>query len=302
MKHIVIYILLAIFAVSCGNSIEEKERLTRAERQRLHREDSLALKFAVLPTADCMPLFLAKEHRMFDTLGVDVRLRCFTAKMDCDTAFVGGSVEGIVTDIVRAKRMTAGGTSLDYLSKTGAYWQLIASRKSRLKRIDQFGDKMIAMTRYSATDYLCDRVLAGAKLSSMAFRIQVNDVNIRLRMLLNNEMDAVWLAEPLATTARLAGNNVVIDSRDVDKRLGVIAVRKDRTADARRRKQLAAFTKAYNMACDSLNANGMGRYADVLRKYYKVDDRTISALPKLKFNHIEKPRQQDIDLTSTSKK
>ena len=64
MKHIVIYILLAIFAVSCGNSIEEKERLTRAERQRLHREDSLALKFAVLPTADCMPLFLAKEHRM----------------------------------------------------------------------------------------------------------------------------------------------------------------------------------------------------------------------------------------------
>ena len=76
------------------------------------------------------------------------------------------------------------------------------------------------MTRYSATDYLCDRVLAGAKLSSMAFRIQVNDVNIRLRMLLNNEMDAVWLAEPLATTARLAGNNVVIDSRDVNKRLG----------------------------------------------------------------------------------
>ena len=67
--------------------------MTRAERQRLHREDSLALKFAVLPTADCMPLFLAKEHRMFDTLGVDVRLRCFTAQMDCDTAFVGGSVE-----------------------------------------------------------------------------------------------------------------------------------------------------------------------------------------------------------------
>ena len=45
----------------------------------------------------------------------------------------------------------------------------------------------------------------------------------------------------------------------------------------------------------------MGHYPDVLRKYYKVDDRTISALPKLKFNHIEKPRLQDIDLISTSK-
>ena len=59
--------------------------------------------------------------------------------------------------------------------------------------------------------------------------------------------------------------------------------------------------KAYNAACDSINVNGMGHYPDVLRKYYKVDDRTISALPKLKFNHIEKPRLQDIDLICTSK-
>ena len=68
MKHVVIYILIAIFVVSCGNSVEEQERMTRAERQRLLHEDSLALKFAVLPTADCMPLFLAKEKRMYAVL------------------------------------------------------------------------------------------------------------------------------------------------------------------------------------------------------------------------------------------
>lgn len=301
MKHVVIYILIAIFVVSCGNSVEEQERMTRAERQRLLHEDSLALKFAVLPTADCMPLFLAKEKRMFDTLGVDVRLRCFTSQMDCDTAFVGSSVEGIVTDLVRAKRMREQGVAIDYLSTTNAYWQLLANRKARLKRINQFGDKMIGMTRYSATDYLCDCVLGSARIHSIAFRIQVNDVNIRLRMLLNNEMDAVWLAEPFATTARLAGHNVVMDSRDINKRLGVIALRANRVMDERRKKQIVAFVKAYNAACDSINVNGMGHYSDVLRKYYKVDDRTISALPKLKFNHIEKPRSQDIDLISTSK-
>ena len=301
MKHVVIYILIAIFVVSCGNSVEEQERMTRAERQRLLHEDSLALKFAVLPTADCMPLFLAKEKRMFDTLGVDVRLRCFTSQMDCDTAFVGSSVEGIVTDLVRAKRMREQGVAIDYLSTTNAYWQLLANRKARLKRINQFGDKMIGMTRYSATDYLCYCVLGSARMHSIAFRIQVNDVNIRLRMLLNNEMDAVWLAEPFATTARLAGHNVVMDSRDINKRLGVIALRANRVMDERRKKQIVAFVKAYNAACDSINVNGMGHYPDVLRKYYKVDDRTISALPKLKFNHIEKPRSQDIDLISTSK-
>ena len=68
MKHVVIYILIAIFVVSCGNSVEEQERMTRAERQRLLHEDSLALKFAVLPTADCMPLFLNRSSDLHAVL------------------------------------------------------------------------------------------------------------------------------------------------------------------------------------------------------------------------------------------
>ena len=302
MKNLLLYILVAAFIASCGNSVEEQKRLSRVERQRLQREDSLALKFAVLPTADCMPLFLAKEKRMFDTLGVDVRLRCFNAQMDCDTAFAGCSVEGIVTDIVRAKHLIDQGTPISFVSTTNAYWQLIANRKARLKEIKQFGDKMIAMTRYSATDYLCNRVLDGVKTSSVVFRIQVNDVNIRLNMLLNNEMDGAWLAEPLATTARLAGNHVVVDSRDIRKGLGVIAVRQDKTADKWRQKQLAAFTKAYNAACDSLNTYGMGHYKDVLRKYYKVDNRTIASLPKLQFSHISKPNSEYVNIETINHK
>ena len=41
-------------------------------------------------------------------------------------------------------------------------------------------------------------------------------------MLLNNEMDAMLLTEPQATTARIYKNDVLMDSRDKDMRLGVI--------------------------------------------------------------------------------
>ena len=235
---------------------------------------------------------------MFDTLGVDVRLRCFNSQMDCDTAFAGCTVEGIITDVVRAKHLMDKGTPIALISTTNAYWQLIANRKARLKEIKQFGDKMIAMTRNSATDYLCNSVLKDQKLSSVVFRIQVNDVHIRLNMLLNNEMDGAWLAEPFATTARLVGNHVVADSRDMRKDLGIIAVRQDKTNDTRRKKQLAAFEKAYNMACDSLNTYGMGHYKDVLRKYYHIDNRTIASLPKLTFNHISKPDSKYLNVES----
>lgn len=301
MRKIIFYILAILAVMSCGNSYEEQKRLSRAERMRLNREDSLALKVAVMPTLDCLPLFVAKERFLYDTAQLDLRLRYFTAQMDCDTAIVGKSVEGIVSDLVRTERMKRDGTSLEYVSSTNAYWQLISNYKIRVKRLDQLGDKMIAMTRYSATDYLTDKALDGVKTSSVVFRIQVNDVNVRLGMLLNNEMDAMWLTEPQATSARRVGHVVLYDTRDKNLNLGVIAFRGEIMRDERRKKQVSAFVAAYNQACDSINKNGMGYYADVLHKYYKVNDRTIAALPKLKFAHMEKPRQVDLKAVESKK-
>ena len=300
MKNI-IYILLAMLVASCGNSYEEQQRLSREERDRLHREDSLALKVAVMPTLDCLPLFVAKECEIYDTARLDLRLRYFTAQMDCDTAVVGRSVEGFVSDLVRTERLKHEGTPLEYISSTNAYWQLFTNYKARIKRIDQLGDKMVAMTRFSATDFLTDIAISGVKTSSIVFRIQVNDVNVRLAMLLNNEMDAMWLTEPQATAARIAGNYPIFDSRDRKLQLGVLAFRSDVMNDKQRKRQIEAMIEAYNAACDSLNIYGVAHYSDVLRKYYKVSDKVVAALPRLEFKHIAKPRQSDIDAVNRKK-
>ena len=301
MKNVIVYILLAIFISSCGNSYEEQKRLTRAERARLHREDSLALKLAVMPTLDCLPLFLVKEHVMYDTTKLDLRLRIFNAQMDCDTAITGQSVEGTISDVVRMERLKRKGYKINYWTSTNAYWQLIANKKARVRRLAQLGDKMIAMTRYSATDFLTDKALAGVKTSSTVFRIQVNDVNIRLSMILNNEMDAMWLSEPQATIARNAGNNVIFDSRDKYQGLGVIVFRADLASDKYRKKQISELERAYNNACDSLNQYGLNKYADVLTKYYKLTDRQVALLPKLQYNHVKQPQTNILKVVVNSK-
>lgn len=295
MKNLLIpIILLSLLLASCGQSVEEQRRISKAERQRLKTEDSLALKVAVLPTLDCLPLYLAKDKRWFDTLDVDVRLRRFTAQMDCDTALLGKSVEGMVTDLVRAERIRREGTALTYLTSTNAYWLLITNRKARIKKVDQLGDKMVAMARYSVTDHLTDKALKGVKTSSMVFRIQVNDVNVRLAMLLNNEMDAMWLTEPQAALARQAGNPVISDSRSFRHSYGAIVFRTDAVGDSRRKSQMAKFIKAYNRACDSLTQRGLLPYSDVLEKYYKLTAADVKALPKLKFTNVQKPKEADL--------
>ena len=133
MKYIRIFTVVVtglLMLVSCGQSYEETKRLTRAQRLKLAREDSAALKIAVMPTLDCLPLYIAKDHQLFDTV-VDIRLKRFTAQMDCDTAMLRGRVEGMVTDLVRAERITQLGTPLRYLASTNAYWLLISNRNQR---------------------------------------------------------------------------------------------------------------------------------------------------------------------------
>lgn len=290
----VLLFALFLLVVACGRSYEEQRRMSRAERYRLFREDSLALKIAVMPTLDCLPLYLMKDHQLYDTAQLDLRLKFFTAQMDCDTALLNRRVEGSISDLVRTERMKKRGLQLDYLTATNAYWQLYSNRKARLKHLNQLGDKMIAMTRFSATDYLTDLTLDTVKTRARVYRVQFNNVFIRLDMLLNNEIDALWLTEPQATKARILDNPMLRDSRDFRLSLGVLALRHAGVADKRRKMQLNAFVKAYNAACDSINQNGLQHYADLLRKYCKADDKTITALPKLRFQHITAPKSSDI--------
>lgn len=293
MKHKPIFLLAVIVLLSaCGQSYEEKVRLSRAERARLAQEEAAALKVAVLPTLDCMPVYLAKQKHWYDSTQVDLRLKMRNAQIDCDTALKGKSVEVAVTDLKRVEHMTKHGVGLLTMGQTNAYWQLIANRTARVKTAAQLGDKMVAMTRYSATDYLTDKALDGVKTSAPVFRVQINDVLIRLDMLKNNEMDAMWLTEPQATTARMFKHTVIEDSRKMKEHLGVVVTGAHLMKDKKRVKQLTAFVEGYNRACDSLNHYGVKHYADLVKAVCHTDDKTIDRLPKYSYPHIALPKQR----------
>ena len=285
-----VYFLMLLTA--CGQSYEEKLKQNSTDHERMAKENAAAFKVAVMPTLDCMPVYLAKQKHWFDSTVVDVRLRVYNAQMDCDTALKGNSVEVAITDIKRVEHLIKTNVNLVSLGHTGAYWQLISNRTARIKTPSQLGDKMVAMTRYSATDYLTDRLLKNAKVSAPVFKVQINDVLIRLDMLINNEMDAMWLPEPQATTARIYKHTLMEDSRQIHENIGVVAARYKLLKDKKKAKQLAAFIKGYNRACDSLNLYGVRHYSYLVEKACHTNSRTIEKLPKFSFPNISFPQRQ----------
>ena len=202
-RNLFLLFLSCFVAVSCNKNAKESNTTDASVP-----DSTSMLRIGVLPTLDALPFFVAKEQGMFDRENIDVALVPFNSAIDIDTALVGNSIDMAFTELVRTEKIKADGKdTLRYLTATELNWSLISNKAARINNLNQFGDKMVAMTRWSATDLLTNRVFDAVKTKAQVYSVQINDLDVRLKMLLNNEMDAVWLPEPQATVAVCAGHN-----------------------------------------------------------------------------------------------
>lgn len=292
MKRINYLLILAVLTlVSCGKSDKELQAERQAQKVAEREAYQKAYKIAVMPTMDCLPAYLLKDSLLYDTAKVDIRLCRFNAQMDCDTAMIGGSVQAAFSDLVRTERLKHRNKVLmHYLTDTNLNWQLIADKDSKLKQLSDLSDKIVAMTRFSGTDLLTDMAVKKAKPKYQVFRVQVNDVLVRLAMLQNHEIDAYWFSEPQITKALAADNNSLFNSEDAGVHLGVVAI----MDKVRRQDEEAAFAEAYDKAVEQINKNGVKYYSALIQKYMKVDESVVRALPDIKYTKIGPPRKANL--------
>ena len=292
MKRINYLLILAVLTfVSCGKSDKELQAERQAQKLAEREAYQKAYKIAVMPTMDCLPAYLLKDSLLYDTAKVDIRLCRFNAQMDCDTAMIGGSVQAAFSDLVRTERLKHRNKVLmHYLTDTNLNWQLIADKDSKLKQLSDLSDKIVAMTRFSGTDLLTDMAVKKAKPKYQVFRVQVNDVLVRLAMLQNHEINAYWFSEPQITKALSADNNSLFNSEDAGVHLGVVAI----MDKVRRQDEDAAFAEAYDKAVEQINKNGVKYYSALIQKYMKVDESVVRALPDIKYTKIGPPRKADL--------
>lgn len=297
----IILLISALCMAACGQSYEEGKRQTAEELSRMRTQDSLAFKVGVGQGIDCLPAYVAEAEGLFDSLGVDIRLKRYTAQIKMDKALADGRLEAAFTDMVRAQRIEKVNGGRMKVYATNAHWQLIANRKARVGNPSQLKDKMIGMTRHSATDMLCDVICDSARLNSeTVFKIQINNPAIRLGMLQNNEIDAVWLPEPYVTVARNQHNKVMKDTRMMNIHMGVLAVPVPVVdKDGKRKKQHEAFVKAYGIACKRINQKGVKHYLNIIAKESGISVQMLKGLPDIKFGEpLQGVNESDASLAS----
>ena len=258
-----LYIISTLFIlVGCGNKIDEKQN------NDLSSVDSGAICIAVQPTFESLPLIVADDNNLFNRCGVKVILKMYTSQSDCDTAVAKGYADAMITDIVRAAFWERENKkTLNHATWTNTHYMLISSKKSRVKELTQMTDKLMAVTRYSVSDVLADSAMMRAKKTpEEMFKVQINDQEIRLNMLLENKMDAAFLQHPYAAEAMVNGGNVLMHGGKSNSGILTFVESVD-SADVKN------ILKSYDEACTQINAKGVMHYAPLVEKYMRKDIR-----------------------------
>lgn len=288
-RNLFLLFLSCFVAVSCNKNAKESNTTDASVP-----DSTSMLRIGVLPTLDALPFFVAKEQGMFDRENIDVALVPFNSAIDIDTALVGNSIDMAFTELVRTEKIKADGKdTLRYLTATELNWSLISNKAARINDLNQFGDKMVAMTRWSATDLLTNRVFDAVKTKAQVYSVQINDLDVRLKMLLNNEMDAVWLPEPQATVAVCAGHKRLLTSEKYKDKFGVIAFKPHKNGKKTDIPE-NELKKVYSMACDTINKYGVKAYAKEIAKYCHVSEDVVKDIQKIVYAHAEQPLEKTV--------
>ena len=286
------YLLLLTAFIIMGCQVSEQDDSLIEKRKNKVEEVAYqrAFKVGVMPTMDCLPIFLLKDSALYNPDDIDIRLKEYTSQRDCDTAMINGRVQAAVTDLVQAEYLKEEKSAvLDYMTETNATWQLMATPASGIKQVEDLGDKVIGLAFNSVTQYLTIQVISSHSIKNRTYGSQINDIFIRMQMLRNKQLDAVWTSEPQTTQAKILGNKEIYNSTKQDFTPGAIVF-----VNAPKVEKRKAFEDAYNKAVDMINKHPIQYFAPLIRKYMRVDNKVISALPKMVYKRVTPPRQRDI--------
>lgn len=235
--------------------------------------DTTVLRVAVMPAINCLPVFYAERSGLADSVGLDMVILRFQAQMDIDTAIVNGHVDVAYTDLIRQTRLSKQ-VELTPIAGCDEPLSLISLKTKRVKQVNQMKEQMIAVSRLSATDYWCDRLLDSARTSyDDIYRPQVNDVRLRAEMLRQGLIDAAIMGEPFATWMTMLGHKRLFQSKGKQPRLYAWA------ATTATKQQQQDFLNLLDEAVKRMKRDSeAGLLRDILKQEYQLPAEAVDSM------------------------
>jgi len=215
------------------------------------------IEIGVMPDEATLPYYVAAQEGIFTNHGLNVEIIPFLSAMERDSALIAGEIDGAENDPVGVALMRNAGYDLKIVSielqETPAKMRfaILASPASNISSVADLNGKKIAISRNTIIEYITDTLVGDTAVE----KVEVKKVPLRMQMLLNNEIDAATLPEPLASYALYKGARLVISDSMLNRTISqtVIVFRADFLNN--NSEAVNEFLAAYGEAVKRINAN-----------------------------------------------
>ncbi len=224
--------------------------------------DERSLKIGLLSIDDSLPFFLAEKMGLYEKHGVKVELYPFGSAADKEAAFAAGELDGDMTDLIVAALIKKGGTdakivcvALGAESSEGRF-ALLASPQSGIKELRDLANVEVAVGNNTIVHYLSDRIqLMAGTAEDQIKSTNIPSLALRLEALLNGQVQAALLPDPLASLAVMNGAVCVYDDTKSEVNLSQSIVLFSQKSLDEKSSEIEKCLAAYFEAMEYINAN-----------------------------------------------
>jgi NitT/TauT family transport system substrate-binding protein len=222
-------------------------------------QSATSLKVALLPILDTLPFHAAQAKGYFERYGVSVTAVPVGSGLERDQLMQSGAIDGMLNEMGTTANFNRERVQvLIVLSARKAYphyplFRLLSAPGSGLTTPADLKGIPIGISKNTIIEYVTDRLLAASGLApNQIAKKSVPVIPERFQLLLQGQLKAATLPDPLAKSALKAGAGAIVDD-STHPRYSVsvlsfsIQTLKTKTAAVRQ------FLKAWNQAAQDIN-------------------------------------------------
>jgi NitT/TauT family transport system substrate-binding protein len=213
------------------------------------------LRIGVLPITDVVPFYIADAQGYFKQQGLNVELVPVSSAAERDQLMATQQIDGQLNDLVSTVLFNAQSPKIKIVRKarqafpnSAEYW--ILTHNPAIKTPQDLKGKDVAISQNSVIEYVTQRLLEKEGLADADIKTtNVPAIPTRFQLLMQGQVAAATLPDPLASLAILQGARIVVDdTKHPEYSISVISFRVDiitqRADDVK--KFLAAYDQSIN--------------------------------------------------------
>jgi NitT/TauT family transport system substrate-binding protein len=242
-----------------------------------HTAQVETVRMALLPVLDVLPFHIADQNGYFDQVGVKVELIPVKSAQERDTLMQTGQIDGMLTDLISPVLFNQDEAQIKVVRSArrvypdSPLFRVLAKPGSDITAPVDLTGIEIGIAQNTVIEYITDRMLENAGLAADQISVQeVSAIPVRFELLVNGEIPAATLPDPLASGAIAAGAVPVVDDTSVPE-LSQSILTFSVAALENKPKAVRNFLLAWEMAVEELNANPV-KYDDLLIEKGRIPD------------------------------